>query len=153
MNKKISRFISAIVFLILFSAMSLNYAMAYEELPDLGYDFFYYDYGSEEKLVSNFQRKQTDNSIEAFCHDSTTEFRVKAVASNDYTQDEYDFIGNILPPSRSYDDVSNGYTYYLWKGRNADVYNWAYEWEYAYAGLEAIISSDNFWAKGAFNAS
>ncbi len=40
MNKKISRFISAIVFLILFSAMSLNYAMAYEELPDLGYDFF-----------------------------------------------------------------------------------------------------------------
>ncbi len=101
MNKKISRFISAIVFLILFSAMSLNYAMAYEELPDL----------------------------------------------------EYDFIGNILPPSRSYDDVSNGYTYYLWKGRNADVYNWAYEWGYAYAGLEAIISSDNFWAKGAFNAS
>lgn len=30
MDKKISKFISAIVFLILFSAMSLNYAMAYE---------------------------------------------------------------------------------------------------------------------------
>lgn len=141
---------SIIVLSLLITASSLSAAMAYEELPDIGYDFYYYDYGENQNMSSYFMRKQTNKSIWTNCHSASNSFTVHAIATTDYTWDEY-CNEDILTSNRSYNDVSNGYRYTLWENESRDLYNWAYEWGYPYAGIEGSYSGEDFSASGAFN--